>query len=285
MASLFNVNTNETVNAHVGPALLFYAAYGVTFPTGVGSVVNLSGSSQWQPKTNWTAFGATKTGIKVERGFTKVDRLSDTSFGPYDHRPNHWTATLTSELLETTPTNLRIGWEGGQIATSQAYETTTLSAAAAAGASAVVVTSIGTLASGSVISIGGNLTQEWHTLSAVSGTTGTFGGETLLYAQASGEPVVLPSIKSFGFGHPRSITPRQISVIAPLVTVSASLKANVDLFRMWSFRNVRLGEGNRTMNLSQDNDWVLPTSFHCYRDTTITDETIDTFVVYEWGLS
>lgn len=284
MASIFQANTQEGLNAHLGPALIFYAPYGQTFPTDVGDVINMTGSSQWLPKTGWTVAGATKTGIKVERGFTKVDRSSDQSFGPFDSRPNQWTASVTTELLETTPTNMKLAWEGSSISTDASSVNTTLSANVAVGASSITVTSAASISSGDVLIVDGDAEQEWHTVTLVSGTTLFFGSETMLYTHVSGAVVLKPGKSSQNFGHMRQTKARVLAVIAPLVKISTTYKVTLSLIRMWAFRLTRLGEGNKTMNLTQENDWVLPVSFHAYRDPAITDEVIDTFKVFDWTL-
>jgi hypothetical protein len=285
MPSFFSANVNPLLNAHVGPALIFFAPYGTTFPQDISDVINLTGTNQWKPKAGWSVLGATKTGIKIERGFTRVDRTSDQSFGPFDTRPNQWTATVSTELLETTPTNLTIAWEGGAIFTNRQPVLTSLSAAANPGATSITVAGTG-LAANDVIIVGGDMTQEWHTVQSVSGSTVTFAtGESLVYPQPSGASVVKPGMQNYGFGHPRNLRARVLAVIAPLVKVSTQQKVNIDLFRMWAFRITRLGEGNKTMNLTQENDWVLPVTFHAYPDFTVGDETQDTFVVVDYTLA
>lgn len=277
----FAVNTNEPKNAHIGAALLFTATYGTAFPTSAASVVALSGATQWNPVTGWSVLGATKTGIKVERSFSKVDRSSDQSFGPYDERPNNWTQMVTTELLETTLTNLQLAWEGAALTTVLSASGATVGTAIAAGSTALTITlpTTGALLAADVIIIGAGVYQERIAIASITGTAVTL-ATAVNYAHAIGEPVFRPGTQTGAFGRPTDITARVLAVLAPL-TITDPTVGNVRLLRTYAFRKAKLQDGAKQINHTQENDWTLAVGFNCYRDPAITDITTDTFTIFD----
>lgn len=288
MASLFAVNTNQLVESFSGAALIFYAPYGTTFPTKIEDVVQLSGgATQWNPVNGWATLGATKSGVKVDRSFGKVDLSSDQSLGTYYHRPNSHAMSVSADMLRLNEAGLRLAWEGGPSSTAFAGTRGTISGSVAAGAAAIPLMATFSITSGDTIIVGNNFTQEWHGAWSGGTTITLLAGETLAYARVSGETVIKPVRTSFGLGHVNANTPRMLSVLAPLVQLSATDYGNVTGMRMYSFRLTLLGEGNRSMNHAQDAQWSLPVMWHCYRDTSSfgsTDEIDDTAKVFTMSI-
>lgn len=275
------------LNTHGGPALLLSAPLNTTFPTALDDIVNIAGgASQWTPQTGWTSLGLTRGGINVSRGMEEYKRDADQSYGPYDSRPTSWSAMVSTELLETSPTAMQIAWVGGPIATVAKVQTT-LQTGPAAGATtftmnAATVGNISSIVSGDYISIGTGPQQEYAMV-----TINTAGAVTvssaLQYAHVSGELIVKFATNTLAFGTSRSVPPRLLAVIAPLGYDDPAAGGIVNGLRAWVFRRCKLEGGQRQIQLSNSADWTLPVSFYAYPDLSITDPEFDTFVMYEFS--
>lgn len=286
-ADIFAVNTNLLLESYAGPAIMFTAPYGTTFPTKLEDVVQVSGgATQWNPVGNWATLGATKSGIRVDRAFGKIDLQSDQSNGPFSHRPNNFTHSVSTDLLRLNPAGLRVAWEGAPVQTTFAGTRGVISGSVAVGATSLTTNASFTTSSGDTIIVGSNYSQEWHGAAAGSTTTvSLLSGESFAYAHVSGETVIKPARFSTGYGHLRANTPRLLAVIAPLIGLSGADLGMIEGMRLYAFRYTLLGEGNRSMQHSPDSQWSLPVTFHAYRDTSATygttDQLQDTYVVYD----
>lgn len=101
-----------------GAARLLVAGTTISFPTGVGDIINLS---TFDAQTGWVDVGATKTGITISRNVTEEVFDVDQIIGDIDSRPVNYEQTVATALAEVTLENLQLAWEGGGITTSGGF--------------------------------------------------------------------------------------------------------------------------------------------------------------------
>jgi hypothetical protein len=97
-----------------GAARLLWAGSTVTFPTSIGSVVNLS---TFDAMTGWNELGATKTGIQISVNNTEESFDVDQINGVIDTQPTDWDVSVQTALVEMTLERLQVAWEGYPVAT------------------------------------------------------------------------------------------------------------------------------------------------------------------------
>lgn len=267
------------IDTHGGPALVYQAPLGTTFPTGIGDVIDLTpGASQYLHKSPWTPLGLTKNGVNVSRGFTDVKRNADQTMGDYDSRPVAWNTMISTELLKTDPTTLQLAWVGGAI-TQTALVKTSVGIAAAAGATSLTVMSAAGLTALDLISVGNGPDQELVSITAIAGNVLTV--SALLYAHASGALAFKHISRSIPFGTARVLPRKLLSVLCLPNYEDPSAGGAAEGLRMFCFRGVKLEPAQRQIQHSNSADWTLPVSFQAFPDLAIADPDLDTMVIYE----
>lgn len=119
MADFFN--TDISANSFVrGAARLMWAGTTITFPTGIGDIINLS---SYVAASGWNDLGATKGGITITRNNTEEVFDVDQIAGEIDSRPVDWEQTIATNLAEATLQRMTVAWEGGTVTTAGGVET------------------------------------------------------------------------------------------------------------------------------------------------------------------
>jgi len=269
------------LESHGGPAVLFYAPLGTTFPTAISDVIDFdAGANQFKALSPWTSLGITRSGITVTRGFEDIKRDADQSYGAFDLRPTGWSTMVSTELLKTDPVTLQLAWVGGAI-TTVAKVSTTLQVAVAATDTTMTVNSISGLSNADYIIMGTGPYQELCKISgSPSGNTVTI-AVGAQYAHASGTLVAKLEENTMPYGTARNIPPYLLAVIAPVNYDDPAAGGVVNGLRMFAFRRVKLEAGQRQINHSNGQDWTLPVSFYAFPDLDQGDPDTDTFVVYD----
>lgn len=119
MADIFvtSVDANSFVR---GAGRLMVAGMTISFPTGIGDIINLS---TYAAQTGWTDLGATKGGITITRNNTEEVFDVDQITGEIDSRPVDWEQTIATNLAEATLQRANVAWETGAVQTSGGVET------------------------------------------------------------------------------------------------------------------------------------------------------------------
>lgn len=274
--------SGSLVAIHGGPAIIYRADFGITFPTKIGDVVQLDPAAvdgQFAPKTGWQPLGVTRGGVSVNRSFDEVKTEADQSMGAVDSRPSSWTTTISTELLKTDPATLQLAWVGGAI-TETAKVTTSLQVAPAAGATSVTVNSASGLSVGDQLSIGNLPLQEIVQIQSIVGNVLTL-TQGVQYAHASGSLVLKFVRRSLGFGTARALPPSVLAVLCMPNYNDPGAGGVVNGLRMYAFRYCKLTGGSRTINHAPGSDWTLPVEFQAYPDLDIADPDLDTMMVFE----
>lgn len=270
---------------HGGPGLVLTAPYGTTVPTKIEEVLQLEGGpGQFAPLPPWTSVGITRSGIQISRGFEKVDREADQTYGSLDHRPTSWTTTIQTEMIETSPEALRLAWAGSPVTQGDAGDSSELASGSVAGGTSLSVkTGDGSkFAEGDIITVGTGSGQEWAEVASIATDTVTL-TQPLTYAHATGEKVFIMKKETVSFGTRRLIEPQLLAVIAPLTVEDPSVGGTHSGLRMWLFRRVKLDAGQRQMTLAASGDWTLPVSFVAFPDLAIEDPDNDTFFIVDYS--
>jgi len=267
---------------HGGPGLIFLGDFGTTFPDHPDDVIDFAGGvSQFTPKAGWTALGMTSGGVTVTRGFEKVDRMADQTYGPFDFRPTQWTTQVSTELVQTDLAALKYAWHGNAPAVTAAGTNSLIATNAVTINDTVidVTTSDGAdFSVGDILTVGEGASQEYvKVLSKVSDaltlTTGT------IYAHAIGEPVRRLEVQAAGFGTRRIVEPQLVAIICPLVEETAGVITQG--YRMYAIRKAKLDAGQRAINHSNTQDWTIPISFMAFPDLDVADMDNDTMTVID----
>lgn len=95
-----------------GAARLLWAGSTITFPTTIGTVVNLS---TYDAITNWNELGSTKTGIQISVNNTEESFDVDQITGQLFTAPVNWEVSIQSSLAEMTVDRLSFAWEGAPV--------------------------------------------------------------------------------------------------------------------------------------------------------------------------
>src|ERR1043166_5677117 len=82
-----------------GAARLMWAGSTVSFPTTIGSIINLS---TYDAATGWNDLGATKTGITVTHNNTEEEFDVDQILTVIDTRPVTYEQAVSTQLAEMT---------------------------------------------------------------------------------------------------------------------------------------------------------------------------------------
>jgi hypothetical protein len=98
-----------------GAARLLWAGSTVTFPTSIGTVVNLS---TFDAMTGWNDLGATKTGIQISVNNTEESFDVDQIKSVLSTEPVSWEVAVQTALAEVTLERLQLAWEGEPVITS-----------------------------------------------------------------------------------------------------------------------------------------------------------------------
>lgn len=97
-----------------GAARLLWAGTTISFPTSIGSVINMS---TYDAATGWNDLGATKTGIQISRNNTEESFDVDQILGDIYSAPNAWDMSVGTALAETTLERFQVAWQGSAVTT------------------------------------------------------------------------------------------------------------------------------------------------------------------------
>lgn len=114
MTDFFRVSVTDD-NFIRGAARLMWAGTTITFPTSIGTIINLS---SYDAITGWNDLGATKTGVTITHNNTEETFDVDQILGDIDSRPVSYEQTISTQLAEMTLERLQVAWEGGAIASA-----------------------------------------------------------------------------------------------------------------------------------------------------------------------
>lgn len=97
-----------------GAARILWAAATVSFPSNIGSVINLS---TFAAQTNWNELGATKNGIQIMINNAEENFDVDQIMTDIRTQPTNWEMSVSTNLAEMTLERLQLCWEGGTVST------------------------------------------------------------------------------------------------------------------------------------------------------------------------
>ena len=100
-----------------GPARFLWAGITIAMPSNIGGVINLS---TYAAQTGWNDFGATKTGVQIERNNTEQTIDVDQVLTDIDSFPQGWTLTVQTSLSEMNLENVSVAWQGSPVTTMTA---------------------------------------------------------------------------------------------------------------------------------------------------------------------
>ncbi len=112
MTDFFRTNAYSDDSFLRGAARLMWAGTTITFPTGIGDIINLS---TYDAMTGWNDLGATKTGITIAYSSTEETFDVDQILTDIETRPVSYEQTVTTALAEMTLERLQIAWQAGPI--------------------------------------------------------------------------------------------------------------------------------------------------------------------------